>query len=81
MPRRGPPSATEIARAIKDEIRATTGLTASAGVSFNKFLAKVASDLHKPDGLTVIRPEQAEAFIANLPIERFSASAPRLRRG
>ena len=76
-PKRGPPSATEIARAIKDEIRAATGLTASAGVSFNKFLAKVASDLHKPDGLTVIRPEQAAAFIASLPIERFFGVGPK----
>jgi DNA polymerase-4 len=76
-PRRGPPSATEIARAIKHEIRAATGLTASAGVSFNKFLAKVASDLHKPDGLAVIRPEQAEAFIAQLPIERFFGIGPK----
>ena len=76
-PRRGPPSATEIARAIKQEIRAATGLTASAGVSFNKFLAKVASDLHKPDGLAVIRPEQAEAFIAQLPIERFFGIGPK----
>ena len=76
-PRRGPPSATEIARAIKEEIRAATGLTASAGVSFNKFLAKVASDLHKPDGLAVIRPEQAEAFIAQLPIERFFGIGPK----
>ena len=51
-------------------------LTASAGVSFNKFLAKVASDLHKPDGLTVIRPERAAAFIARLPIERFFGIGP-----
>ena len=76
-PRRGPPAATEIARAIKREIRDTTGLTASAGVSFNKFLAKVASDLRKPDGLAVIRPEQAEAFIAQLPIERFFGIGPK----
>ena len=75
-PTRGGPVATEIARAIKREIRATTGLTASAGVSFNKFLAKVASDLEKPDGLTVIRPDQAEAFIAKLPIERFYGVGP-----
>ncbi len=79
-PRRGGPAATEIARAIKREIRATTGLTASAGVSFNKFLAKIASDLEKPDGLTVIRPEQAEAFIAALPIERFFGVGPATAR-
>lgn len=69
--RKGPPSATLIARAIKKEIRSATGLTASAGVSFNKFLAKIASDLQKPDGLSVIRPEEAEAFVRSLPIERF----------
>ena len=78
--KRGPPSATAIARAIKDEIRSATGLTASAGVSFNKFLAKVASDVRKPDGLTVIRPEQAEAFIAALPIERFFGVGPNTAR-
>ena len=53
-----------------------TGLTASAGVSFNKFLAKVASAMDKPDGLTVIRPEDADAFIAKLPIERFFGVGP-----
>ncbi|HEX5078307.1 MAG TPA: DNA polymerase IV [Geminicoccaceae bacterium] len=79
-PRRGGSIATEIARAIKQEIRATTGLTASAGVSFNKFLAKIASDLEKPDGLTVIRPDQAEAFIAALPIERFFGVGPATAR-
>ena len=78
--KRGPPSATAIARAIKDEIRSATGLTASAGVSFNKFLATVASDVRKPDGLTVIRPEQAEAFIAALPIERFFGVGPKTAR-
>jgi len=66
-PRRGPPSATVIARRIKQEIRQATGLTASAGVSFNKFLAKVASAMDKPDGLFVIRPEDARAFVAGLP--------------
>ena len=76
-PKRGPGSATAIAAAIKREIRETTRLTASAGVSFNKFLAKIASDLHKPDGLTVIRPEQARSFIAGLPIERFFGIGPK----
>ncbi|MGI9511051.1 MAG: DNA polymerase IV [Geminicoccaceae bacterium] len=75
-PRRGGPIATEIAAAIKKEIREKTELTASAGVSYNKFLAKIASDLDKPDGLTVIRPDQAEAFIATLPIERFFGVGP-----
>jgi DNA polymerase IV len=76
-PRRGPATATAIAVAIKREIKERTELTASAGVSFNKFLAKVASDLHKPDGLTVIRPEQAAAFLAGLPIERFFGIGPK----
>jgi DNA polymerase IV len=74
--RRGPGSATGIARSIKREILEQTGLTASAGVSFNKFLAKVASAHDKPDGLTVIRPEDAAAFIARLPIERFFGVGP-----
>jgi len=64
-------SAIVIAQQIKDKIKATTGLTASAGVSINKFLAKVASDIHKPDGLTVILPDQVEAFLEELPIEQF----------
>jgi DNA polymerase-4 len=64
-------SATLIAREIKEKIRNTTGLTASAGVSVNKFLAKVASDWKKPDGLFVILPEEAEAFAGELKIERF----------
>jgi DNA polymerase-4 len=60
-----------VAREILQEIRNRTGLTASAGVSYNKFLAKVASDVNKPAGLTVVTPEQAEDFIAELPIRRF----------
>lgn len=65
------PSATMIAREIKARIREKTGLTASAGVSVNKFLAKVASDMDKPDGLYVIEPEQAETFIEQLPVGKF----------
>jgi DNA polymerase-4 len=64
-------SATMIAQAIKAKIRSSTQLTASAGVSINKFLAKVASDQDKPDGLFVITPKQAEAFVESLPVERF----------
>lgn len=69
--KRGPASATLIARAIREEIFAATQLTASAGVSFNKFLAKVASDVNKPDGMKVIQPAEAPAFLAALPIEDF----------
>lgn len=67
----GNPSATLIAREIKKRIYNETGLTASAGVSSSKFLAKIASDLEKPDGLSVITPEEAEPFIENLPIGKF----------
>jgi DNA polymerase IV len=79
-PLTGPMPAVAIARALKQAIRAETGLTASAGVSFNKFLAKTASDLEKPDGLTVIRPERALAFLAALPIERFHGVGPATAR-
>lgn len=65
------PSATLIARQIKQEILAKTELVASAGVSFNKFLAKIASDLDKPDGLSIIHPNKAEMFIEELPIGKF----------
>ncbi len=65
------PSATLIAREIKQRIKAETGLTASAGVSVNKFLAKIASDYRKPDGLFVITPDMVEKFVEGLPIEKF----------
>jgi len=61
-------SATETARVIRAEIRAETALTASAGVAPNKFLAKIASDWKKPDGLFVIRPHQVETFLAPLAV-------------
>ena len=64
-------SATEIASMILREIFTETGLTASAGVSYNKFLAKVASSLRKPAGLSVIKPSGAISFLENLPIEKF----------
>jgi DNA polymerase-4 len=64
-------SATVIAKRIRSEIKNRTGLTASAGISVNKFLAKIASDINKPDGLFVIHPEEAEKFIEKLPVEKF----------
>jgi len=70
-------SATRIATLIRQEIRAKTRLTASAGVSYNKFLAKLASDQNKPDGLCVIRPGEGAAFVAGLPIRRFHGVGPK----
>ena len=70
-------SATRIATLIRQEIRAKTRLTASAGVSYNKFLAKLASDQNKPDGLCVIRPGEGASFVAGLPIRRFHGVGPK----
>ncbi|MGD1862084.1 MAG: DNA polymerase IV [Leptolyngbyaceae cyanobacterium] len=67
----GESSAIAIAQAIRRDIRQETQLTASAGVSVNKFLAKIASSLDKPDGLYVIRPQDAAAFVETLPISKF----------
>ncbi|GAA4788444.1 DNA polymerase IV [Olivibacter ginsenosidimutans] len=64
-------SALEIAQEIKSAIKKELSLTASAGVSVNKFVAKIASDLNKPDGLTFIGPSKVESFIEKLPIEKF----------
>jgi DNA polymerase-4 len=64
-------SATLIAREIRNEIKKRTSLTASAGISINKFLAKIASDIKKPDGQFVIPPEDASGFIEKLPVEKF----------
>jgi len=65
------PSATFIAQQIKNDIKNELNLVASAGVSYNKFLAKMASDQDKPNGLYVITPEESQDFIKTLPIERF----------
>ncbi len=64
-------SATLLARKIKQEITQQTELIASAGISYNKFLAKIASDMDKPDGLYLIRPEQGESFVENLAVSQF----------
>jgi DNA polymerase-4 len=69
-------SATEIAGRIKAKIHAETQLTASAGVSYKKFLAKLASDYRKPDGLFVITPEMGPGFVEALPVERFHGVGP-----
>ena len=68
--KRGIPLAVDCAREIKQRIKHETGLTASAGVSYCKFLAKIASDYRKPDGLCVIHPDRAQAFINQLHVER-----------
>ena len=70
------PSATRAASWIRRRIAEETGLTASAGVSFNKSLAKIASEQNKPDGLTVITPQEADAFLENLPVGRFFGVGP-----
>ncbi|MBX3249449.1 MAG: DNA polymerase IV [Myxococcales bacterium] len=67
----------QIARAIKAEVRARTGLTASAGVAPCKLVAKIASDLDKPDGLVVVAEEGVEAFLAPLPVERMFGVGPK----
>ena len=74
---RGIGSATRMAELIRARIKAETGLTASAGVSYNKFIAKLASDQNKPDGLCVIRPGEGAAFVGGLPVRRFHGVGPR----
>ena len=64
-------SATLLAKEIKREILQKTGLIASAGISYNKFLAKIASDIDKPDGLHIITPEQGRQFVATLAVGQF----------
>ena len=67
---------TRVARRLKDEIREATGLTASAGVAPNKFLAKIASGWQKPDGLTIIAPERVETFLQSLPVDALWGVGP-----
>lgn len=76
----GMPSATLIARDIKKRIFEATGLTASAGISVNKFLAKIASDQDKPNGLFVIKPDEVLDFIGNLPVVKFHGVGPSTAR-
>ena len=73
---KGIASATQIAEEIRARIRAETELTASAGVSYNKFLAKLASDHRKPDGLFVITPAMGPEFVETLPVRRFHGVGP-----
>ena len=74
---RGIGTATAIAEEIRARIKEETGLTASAGVSYNKFIAKLASDQNKPDGLCVITPRRGPAFVASLPVARFHGVGPK----
>ncbi|MBQ0152886.1 MAG: DNA polymerase IV [Chryseobacterium sp.] len=69
--KKGIESANSIAKEIRQKIFEQTGLTASAGISVNKFLAKVASDINKPNGQKTIHPEKVEKFLENLPVEKF----------
>jgi DNA polymerase-4 len=68
--------ATQVAQEIRAKIRADTSLTASAGVSYNKFLAKLASDQRKPDGMFVITPEMGPPFVETLPVAKFHGIGP-----
>jgi DNA polymerase-4 len=72
----GEPLGVTVAQRLKNQIKASTGLTASAGVAPNKFLAKIASGWKKPDGLTVIAPERVERFLQGLPIEALWGVGP-----
>ena len=74
--KQGIPIATEVAQIIRDRIREETGLTASAGISYCKFLAKLASDLNKPDGQAVITPARGPRFVAGLAVKEFHGVGP-----
>ncbi len=70
------PAATDLAQQVRARIKEVTGLNASAGISYCKFLAKLASDLNKPNGQAVIRPEQGAEFVAALPVGKFHGVGP-----
>jgi DNA polymerase-4 len=72
----GEPYGSRVARRLKEQIRSETGLSASAGVAPNKFLAKIASGYRKPDGLTVISPDRVEAFLQELPVDALWGVGP-----
>jgi len=74
-------NAKEIARHIKARINEETGLTCSIGIAPNKFLAKVASDMHKPDGLTIISTDEVDTFLSGLPVERIPGVGKRTIEG
>ena len=74
---KGIPTAVRVASEIRAEILERTGLTASAGVSYNKFLAKLASDYRKPNGQTVIPPEKGPAFVESLVVAKFHGVGPK----
>ena len=76
QPKQGPASGTLIGEAIKREVKAETGLTVSVGVAAGKFLAKLASGMNKPDGLTVITPEDATAILTSLPVAKIHGVGP-----
>lgn len=70
------PIASEIALEIRAKIKSVTGLNASAGISYNKFLAKMASDLNKPNGQAVITPKYGPAFVEHLAVKKFHGVGP-----
>jgi DNA polymerase-4 len=74
----GPPAT--VGEHIKQDVRAETGLTVSVGIAHNKFLAKLASDLEKPDGLTIIRPDMLDTWLAKLPVEKLWGVGPATRQ-
>ncbi len=76
QPKQGPASGTLVGRAIKQEVKEETGLTVSVGVAAGKFLAKLASGMNKPDGLTVITPEDAAAILISLPVAKIHGVGP-----
>ncbi|HEX4999694.1 MAG TPA: DNA polymerase IV [Terriglobia bacterium] len=73
-------SPEHIAREVKRQVRETTGLAASAGAGPNKFIAKIASDIGKPDGLVIVAPENVEGFLADLPISRLWGVGPKTEK-